>query len=85
MSVNFNIQFDVNYLWFLPMSLQVIDDPTGNSFIENPNAPHKDEQLIETHYVRTHQQDIDIGAAVMTLADPIYIVDDSVTVWMISS
>lgn len=39
-----------------------INDPTGNSFIENPNAPQKDEHLIEVHYVRTHQQDIDIGA-----------------------
>jgi zinc finger protein len=41
----------------------IIDDPTGNSFVENPNAPAKDDALTVLHYTRTHQQDVDIGIA----------------------
>lgn len=40
----------------------VISDPTGNSFIENPSAPHKDDRLKEVHFVRSRQQNIEIGA-----------------------
>uniref|UniRef100_UPI00398F7B52 zinc finger protein ZPR1 n=1 Tax=Pristiophorus japonicus TaxID=55135 RepID=UPI00398F7B52 len=39
----------------------VIDDPSGNSFIENPHAPQKDEALTITHYKRNAQQDITLG------------------------
>lgn len=48
------------------MNLQVVNDPTGNSFVENPHAPHKDDQLLTVHYARSHQQDIDIGIAVIS-------------------
>uniref|UniRef100_A0A8C5L4U8 Zinc finger protein ZPR1 n=1 Tax=Jaculus jaculus TaxID=51337 RepID=A0A8C5L4U8_JACJA len=34
----------------------VIDDPSGNSFVENPHAPQKDDALVVTHYTRTLEQ-----------------------------
>ncbi|XP_012865281.1 PREDICTED: zinc finger protein ZPR1 isoform X2 [Dipodomys ordii] len=34
----------------------IIDDPSGNSFVENPHAPRKDDDLVVTHYYRTLQQ-----------------------------
>uniref|UniRef100_A0A8C6RFP1 Zinc finger protein ZPR1 n=1 Tax=Nannospalax galili TaxID=1026970 RepID=A0A8C6RFP1_NANGA len=34
----------------------IIDDPSGNSFVENPHAPQKDDALVITHYNRTLQQ-----------------------------
>jgi len=40
---------------------KVIDDPTGNSYVENPNAPLRDEQLAVVHYIRTRSQDIETG------------------------
>ncbi|XP_072885935.1 zinc finger protein ZPR1 [Hemitrygon akajei] len=39
----------------------VIDDPSGNSFIENPYAPQKDEALMITHYKRNAKQDSMLG------------------------
>ncbi|XP_036392855.1 zinc finger protein ZPR1 [Megalops cyprinoides] len=39
----------------------IIDDPSGNSFVENPHAPQKDEALIVSHYKRTPQQDVQLG------------------------
>uniref|UniRef100_A0A8C8IL05 Zinc finger protein ZPR1 n=1 Tax=Oncorhynchus tshawytscha TaxID=74940 RepID=A0A8C8IL05_ONCTS len=42
-------------------SLLVIDDPSGNSFVENPFAPQKDEALSVSHYKRTPQQDAQLG------------------------
>ena len=35
----------------------IIDDPSGNSFVENPHAPRKDDALVITHYNRTLQQE----------------------------
>jgi len=46
---------------------QILDDPSGNSFVENPFAPVKDDALDVLHYVRTRQQDIDIGCVVCPL------------------
>ncbi|XP_028564168.2 zinc finger protein ZPR1 isoform X1 [Podarcis muralis] len=34
----------------------ILDDPSGNSFVENPHAPQRDEALVVTHYRRTAQQ-----------------------------
>jgi len=45
--------------------LQILDDPTGNSFVENPFAPAKDTDLDVLHYVRTQKQDIDLGCVVL--------------------
>ncbi|NXL76207.1 ZPR1 protein, partial [Leptocoma aspasia] len=34
----------------------ILDDPSGNSFVENPQAPQRDEALVVTHYRRSPQQ-----------------------------
>ncbi|NP_001121222.1 ZPR1 zinc finger L homeolog [Xenopus laevis] len=39
----------------------IIDDPSGNSFVENPFAPQKDEALLITHYKRSPEQDRLLG------------------------
>ncbi|XP_034021770.1 zinc finger protein ZPR1 [Thalassophryne amazonica] len=38
-----------------------IEDPSGNSFVENPSAPQKDEALTVIRFKRTHQQDVQLG------------------------
>ena len=49
------------YCHLLNDGFEVIDDPTGNSYVENPNAPSRDEQLVITHYIRSRSQDIETG------------------------
>lgn len=39
----------------------VIEDPSGNSFVENPVAPQKDEALTVTKFKRTIAQDKQLG------------------------
>nr|XP_033774538.1 zinc finger protein ZPR1 isoform X2 [Geotrypetes seraphini] len=39
----------------------ILDDPSGNSFVENPNAPQKDEALTVTYYKRSFQQNNILG------------------------
>lgn len=39
----------------------VIEDPSGNSFVENPVAPQKDEALTVSWFKRTIQQDKQLG------------------------
>lgn len=39
----------------------IIDDPTGNSFLENPKAPKSDPQLKRTVYKRTKEQNAILG------------------------
>ncbi|XP_040890872.1 zinc finger protein ZPR1 [Toxotes jaculatrix] len=39
----------------------VIEDPSGNSFVENPLAPQRDEALTVSRFKRTVQQDIQLG------------------------
>lgn len=41
--------------------MQVLDDPSGNSFIENPLAPDIDPLLTVDKYSRTSQQEIQLG------------------------
>jgi zinc finger protein len=41
----------------------VIDDPAGNSFVENPNAPTADPNLHVKYYSRTAEQDAALGLA----------------------
>lgn len=43
-----------------PFSI-VVDDPAGNSFIQNPCAPHKDPNMSTTYYQRTPEQSIALG------------------------
>jgi len=38
-----------------------LDDPAGNSFIENPNAPANDVARSEEHYARSKEQDHALG------------------------
>lgn len=39
----------------------VIEDPSGNSFVENPVAPQRDEALTVSHFKRTAEQDKQLG------------------------
>lgn len=39
----------------------IVDDPAGNSFVENPYAPNRDPNMGIVHYTRTRQQDIALG------------------------
>ncbi|XP_034724168.1 zinc finger protein ZPR1 [Etheostoma cragini] len=39
----------------------VIEDPSGNSFVENPKAPQKDDALTVSRFKRTMQQDMQLG------------------------
>ena len=45
---------------FLPFTL-VIDDPAGNSFVENFLAPAPDPRMTISNYTRTDEQDISLG------------------------
>lgn len=44
--------------------LQIIDDPSGNSFIENPFVPQKDTAITVTHYKRTPEHNAALGIEV---------------------
>ncbi|XP_040282058.1 zinc finger protein ZPR1 [Bufo bufo] len=39
----------------------IIDDPSGNSFVENPFVPQKDDALTVTHYRRSGEQNSLLG------------------------
>uniref|UniRef100_A0A131Y240 Putative c4-type zn-finger protein n=1 Tax=Ixodes ricinus TaxID=34613 RepID=A0A131Y240_IXORI len=39
----------------------ILDDPSGNSFVENPSAPSSDPSLSVVHYPRTKDQDRWLG------------------------
>jgi len=39
----------------------VIDDPSGNSFVENPNAPNTDPEMKVVHFTRTKEQNESLG------------------------
>ena len=39
----------------------IVDDPAGNSFVENPAAPRPDPKLRVTRYERTPTQDLEVG------------------------
>ena len=41
--------------------MQVLDDPSGNSFIENPLAPDVDSLLSVDHYNRSSEQEVQLG------------------------
>ncbi|KAM9983277.1 hypothetical protein ACTFIZ_000167 [Dictyostelium cf. discoideum] len=42
----------------------IVDDPSGNSFIENPNAPKADTNLKVTNYTRTAEQNASLGLGI---------------------
>ncbi|XP_041373546.1 zinc finger protein ZPR1-like [Gigantopelta aegis] len=39
----------------------IVDDPSGNSFIENPRAPNVDPELSVMHYMRSTEQNHELG------------------------
>ncbi|XP_078664415.1 zinc finger protein ZPR1-like [Branchiostoma floridae x Branchiostoma belcheri] len=39
----------------------VLNDPTGNSFVENPFVPSQDKNVTLVHYPRTREQNIQLG------------------------
>ena len=39
----------------------IVDDPAGNSFVENPKAPLKDPNMTVRNYDRTPEQDLSLG------------------------
>ncbi|XP_072379003.1 zinc finger protein ZPR1 [Diabrotica undecimpunctata] len=39
----------------------ILEDISGNSFIENPNAPRIDNSCITTHFIRNKEQDHQLG------------------------
>jgi len=45
---------------FEPFTL-ILDDPAGNSFIENPHAPFPDPEIVSSKYERTATQDMSLG------------------------
>ena len=45
-----------------------MDDPAGNSFIENPSAPSKDPNMVTSSYHRTVDQDGALGLEPQTTA-----------------
>ncbi len=55
-----------------------IDDPSGNSFVENPSAPEKDECLKQTFYTRTPEQDIFVGLQPCSEEDEVVVRGSSV-------
>ncbi|NWX38532.1 ZPR1 protein, partial [Notiomystis cincta] len=49
----------------------VLDDPSGNSFVENPQAPQRDEALVVTRYRRSPQQSAMLGLEVPGIHPPL--------------
>jgi zinc finger protein len=43
----------------------ILDDPSGDSFVENLNAPAKDRNMTVTHYTRNKEQNELLGLDVM--------------------
>ncbi|XP_038065261.1 zinc finger protein ZPR1-like [Patiria miniata] len=50
----------------------ILDDPAGNSFIENPNAPETDPDMTINMYVRTRDQNKGLGLAVEEETDAVH-------------
>lgn len=59
-----------------PLSI-VLDDPAGNSFLENPNAPTADPNVQCTRYFRTPTQDMALGLQPAAQAVETGIIDDT--------
>jgi len=47
--------------------LQIVEDPTGNSFIENPAAPAMDPLLHTVFFNRTSEQNAALGISDVSL------------------
>jgi zinc finger protein len=62
----------------LPFILQV-DDPAGNSFIENPQAPTPDPRMKISSYPRTDEQDLALGLQPSSMASKVELRGDEDT------
>ena len=49
------------YIYFFILSLQIVVDPSGNSFVENPHAPRSDPHRDVSQFLRTREQDHALG------------------------
>jgi zinc finger protein len=45
----------------MSLTIYTVDDPAGNSFIQNPNAPSKDVNMETSSYCRSTEQDRVLG------------------------
>ncbi len=45
----------------------ILDDPSGDSFLENPHAPSKDPNMTVVHYKRNKEQNELLGLDVKTI------------------
>eukprot|EP00792_Barthelona_sp_PAP020_P005887 TRINITY_DN2838_c1_g2_i2.p1 TRINITY_DN2838_c1_g2~~TRINITY_DN2838_c1_g2_i2.p1 ORF type:complete len:494 (-),score=137.61 TRINITY_DN2838_c1_g2_i2:789-2270(-) len=52
----------------VPFTL-ILDDPSGNSFIQSPYAPHPDPNLVAKRFVRTEEQSKSIGLSEDAIKD----------------
>ena len=55
----------------------IIDDPAGNSYIENPHAPSSDPSMKTVHYIRTPRQDMALGLQPSQQAREDGVIDDT--------
>jgi len=62
----------------LPFTI-VVDDPAGNSFLENPFVPHPDPKMTIEHYLRSPTQDMACGLQPTEAAKEDGYIDDSKT------
>ena len=60
----FGVRIDKVIAGKLPVTL-ILDDPAGNSYIQNPLAPEDDPKLKSIKYERTEEQKEDLGLADM--------------------
>ena len=70
---------------FIPHSFQLVDDPSGNSFIENLLAPKADPDREVTYYTRTEEQDHALGIYeqndMVNTVEPAYMVHGYKVFW----
>lgn len=45
----------------LSLLLQVFEDVSGNTFVQNPDAPQVDPGVKTTYFIRTKEQDHSLG------------------------
>ena len=60
----FGMKIDKIIAGELPITL-ILDDPAGNSYVQNPLAPEDDPRLKSIKYERTEEQKEDLGLADM--------------------
>ena len=68
LSLSGHLLYIIMYIPYMYMFvLQVVDDPSGNSFVENPMAPQPDPCMSVQYYDRDTQQDAALGIVPATV------------------